>query len=218
MDKGLEEVLAAQRLSDCVYEFFTKKIGSSLEQAEDVTHSPDVMKQFSLSAGGTVLRFQGQPLMHHDHGEPVKNFLKTTRREHFLPLETTDAAKAPEVPETILQAARSGNMTARTTAFKLVHGTKAKSEEAASLAMVEALIAGKASEPTDVDLIPDDRTRRAARATQINHANNPWGPGPAWNITRQGEIVKKLGVEAAAGIAASVGSHIGATRPSKVMA
>lgn len=44
---------------------------------------------------------------------------------------------------------------------------------------------------------------------------NPWGPGAQWNVTRQGQLVKSLGIEKASKIAAAAGSHIGATRPAQ---
>lgn len=45
-------------------------------------------------------------------------------------------------------------------------------------------------------------------------ANNPWSKG-AWNMTKQGALVRELGEQKASEIAASVGSHIGATRPAE---
>ncbi|AWO88239.1 hypothetical protein ABIE85_007111 [Bradyrhizobium diazoefficiens] len=47
-----------------------------------------------------------------------------------------------------------------------------------------------------------------SKATQ----NNPWSASN-WNITRQGEIVKALGLAKAQGIAKAAGSYIGATKP-----
>jgi hypothetical protein len=44
---------------------------------------------------------------------------------------------------------------------------------------------------------------------------NPWGPAPAWNITKQGALVKALGEAKAAGIAKAAHSHLGATHPTK---
>ena len=44
--------------------------------------------------------------------------------------------------------------------------------------------------------------------------DNPWSAA-GWNVTRQGQLVKSLGTEKAAQIAAAVGSRIGATKPAK---
>lgn len=47
----------------------------------------------------------------------------------------------------------------------------------------------------------------------VKGKNNPWGPGAAWSIQKQGAVVKSLGVEKAAAIAKAAGSFIGATKP-----
>lgn len=46
---------------------------------------------------------------------------------------------------------------------------------------------------------------------------NPWSP-EAWNITEQGRVVKALGLQKAASLAASAGSHIGAIKPARKFA
>ncbi|MCG2629725.1 hypothetical protein L6654_24175 [Bradyrhizobium sp. WYCCWR 13023] len=56
---------------------------------------------------------------------------------------------------------------------------------------------------------PKDRDRTPEGDAK---ANNPWSKA-AWSITRQGQVVKALGLEKAAGIAKSAGSYIGATKP-----
>jgi hypothetical protein len=49
---------------------------------------------------------------------------------------------------------------------------------------------------------------------KVPHANNPFSAA-GWNISRQGELVKAMGIEKAAGIAAAVGAKIGDTKPNK---
>ncbi|MCK1346031.1 hypothetical protein ABIC03_007076 [Bradyrhizobium sp. RT6a] len=49
-----------------------------------------------------------------------------------------------------------------------------------------------------------------SRATK----SNPW-TASNWNITRQGEVLKALGIEKAQGIAKAAGSFIGATKPAR---
>lgn len=44
--------------------------------------------------------------------------------------------------------------------------------------------------------------------------NNPWSAAK-WSITRQGEVVKALGLVKAQGIAKAAGSFIGATKPAR---
>ena len=47
-------------------------------------------------------------------------------------------------------------------------------------------------------------------------SENPWSDSPgAWNLTKQGQIVKTMGVEKAAALAAQVGAKLGDTRPQK---
>ena len=44
--------------------------------------------------------------------------------------------------------------------------------------------------------------------------DNPWSAA-GWNVTKQGALIKSLGIEKASQIAAAVGSKIGATKPAK---
>lgn len=48
---------------------------------------------------------------------------------------------------------------------------------------------------------------------RVDHANNPFHR-LNWNISKQGALVKAIGLDKANEIARSVGSHVGATRPS----
>jgi hypothetical protein len=45
-----------------------------------------------------------------------------------------------------------------------------------------------------------------------DHSNNPFHKSQ-WNVTKQGALIKTLGLDKANAIAKSVGSHVGATRP-----
>jgi hypothetical protein len=56
----------------------------------------------------------------------------------------------------------------------------------------------------------DDKTNNKPKR------DNPWGSGAQWSITKQGALVRALGVEKASEIARAAGSFIGATRPAKV--
>jgi hypothetical protein len=229
MDEGLEAVLAAQRLSDAVYDLFLNELGSTMEQAEAAACNRAVMKNFSTSPGGAVLKFQDKAIMRHDQGAPVKAFLKATRLDFLLPAEVADPVKSLAIPQDILAAAKANNLTAKAQLFTLVHGSKPKSAEASTLATVNALIAGTAlTEPVlDNQLTPEDqaRARRSAATTAHDSAANPWG-ATAWSITKQGEVLRMLqkahgeaeGLKRAEQIAAAANSRIGATRPAKVTA
>jgi hypothetical protein len=50
------------------------------------------------------------------------------------------------------------------------------------------------------------------KTTPRDHSNNPFHKSQ-WNISKQGELVKRLGLAKTNAIAHSVGSHVGATRP-----
>jgi len=221
MDAAMETVLAEQRLSDAVYEIFTTELNSTLEQAEVASRDRQLLKQFKSSSGGAVLMFQGKAIMRHDHGEPIKAYLKATKMDFLLPPETPDPVKSLDILPSTLAAARANNLTAKAAIFTMVHGGKPKSEEAASLATVNALIAGDTlTEPTLDNQMDDDRTRRAARAADTAHANNPWANTPqncdahgrysAAAVGRQAALVK-ISLTAASGVAAACGSKIGDT-------
>jgi hypothetical protein len=47
---------------------------------------------------------------------------------------------------------------------------------------------------------------------ELKKANNPWSKD-AWSVTKQGEVVKALGIEKATAIAKAAGSFVGATKP-----
>jgi hypothetical protein len=220
-NEALDAVILAQKLSDSVYDLFSVQLGSTLEQAEVASRDPQIMKQFKMSAGGAVLKFQDKPVMRSDAGAPIKAYLKATRLDFLLPPETPDPVKALDIPEATLAACRAGNLTAKSNLFKLVHGDKPKSAEGASLATVEALIAGTLTEsvPT-LDNQMDDRTRRAGRAADAAHANNPWANTPAncdahgrytaAAVGRQAALVK-ISLQTASEISAAVGSKVGDT-------
>jgi hypothetical protein len=48
-----------------------------------------------------------------------------------------------------------------------------------------------------------------------DHRNNPWSE-IGWNVTKQGQCVRAMGMEKAAALAAACNSRIGATKPTKV--
>jgi hypothetical protein len=55
-------------------------------------------------------------------------------------------------------------------------------------------------------------TGKAPEKKQRDHSNNPFHKSQ-WNVTKQGALIKTLGLDKANAIAKSVGSHVGATRP-----
>ncbi|MET4216952.1 3-polyprenyl-4-hydroxybenzoate decarboxylase [Bradyrhizobium sp. LB14.3] len=61
---------------------------------------------------------------------------------------------------------------------------------------------------------PEPQTGATVEQAKVlkNASNNPWSP-TGWNLTKQGEVVKSLGMDKATAIAKAAGSYIGATRP-----
>jgi hypothetical protein len=53
---------------------------------------------------------------------------------------------------------------------------------------------------------------RGAGAPTGRNADNPWSPA-GWNVTKQGQYIRQHGEAKAADAAKSVGSHVGATKP-----
>lgn len=221
MDKALQDVIDAQRLSDAIYDLATVELNCTLEQAEVLSRTPNVVKNFKFSAGGSVLMFQNTPVMRSDKGERIRNYLEVNKYDFLLPPKVQTAAKETEIPEALLTAARAGHLTSQGEIFKLVHGNKPRTAEAESREQVKAILAGTDTAPLNPDLIADDRTRRAQQSAAKDHANNPWantvancdasGRYTANAIGRQAALVK-ASLAGASGIAASVGSKVGDVR------
>lgn len=121
---------------------------------------------------------------------------KTIIAEQYAALlPTTAAAKTdePVVDAALLASAASGNQTARARLARSLGDGKN-----ADAAKADELIAATQAKQTE-----------AANT----HKNNPFSKA-SWNVSAQGRLIRAIGLEAAAGIAASVNSKIGATRPS----
>jgi hypothetical protein len=106
--------------------------------------------------------------------------------------------------------AKGGNITAKSRLFTALHADKPRTEEPATLAALDKLLAGEASEKKI--------------AAGGDSGSNPWGSGPGeFNVTKQGQLIKMLinahgeeeGLKRAGQIAAAAGSKIGATRPAR---
>jgi hypothetical protein len=100
-------------------------------------------------------------------------------------------------------AALAGNVSAHGRLFKSM-GKVAYDQWRAKHAAQPGKAADEAAAAAAAAAGADDKTR-----------DNPWLAGN-WNATRQGQIVRSLGIEAAQRIAKAANSHVGATRPAKV--
>jgi hypothetical protein len=196
MTEALDKVLAAHDRIDRVHKFF-KSIGSTDEQA--ATAAAAHADKFVWN--GATLEFQGKCVADPDNG--VREWFTANKLDFLLPPKSANADK-PDVDPQLLASARAGNITAK---GRLVR-------QLGSLAAVDAVLADKSN--TGADDTPRDEKGRFVGATPQEKeaaANNPWGPN--WNVTRQGQVVRSLGIEAAQRIAKAAGSHVGATKGAK---
>lgn len=205
MSKELDDVILEMKKREMVAELL-QSYGATYEQA-DLATAPGskVLKEFNLSAGGSVLCFQRSPVMASDNGAPVKAWLDANKYTFLLaPKAETETPQIKIAPD-LIASAKAGNITARGTLWRGLHGSKPKSAEAETTAALEKLLAG---ETTD-EKKPADKIE----AKGFN-GSNPWR-AESWNVTKQGELVKKLGSDAASGIAKSANSFLGATKATK---
>jgi hypothetical protein len=123
------------------------------------------------------LSFNGKPVI--EAADDVKAHFKTHGLDFLLPAGAATAKALPDVDPALLDAARSGNQTARTRIYKIV----------GDVAATDALIAKK---PTDTDA-----------------SKNPWrSKNFRTDVAAQKEaarIISALGTKAAASMAKSAG-------------
>jgi hypothetical protein len=204
MSKEIDDVLLEMEKRDMVAELL-QSYGATYEQA-DLATAPGskVLKEFNLSAGGSVLCFQRTPIMASENGAPVKAWLEANKYT-FLLAPKAEATAQDNIEPDLIAKARAGNVTARGAIWRELHGDKPRTAEAATTAALEKLLAGEAA---------DEKKPADKIAAKGFNGSNPWR-AESWNITKQGELVKKLGEEAAAGIAKSAFSFLGAAHPTK---
>jgi hypothetical protein len=198
MTEALDKVLAAHDRIDRVHKFF-KSIGSTDEQA--ATAAAAHADKFVWN--GATLEFQGKCVA--DPGNGVREWFTANKLDFLLPPKSANADK-PDVDPQLLASARAGNITAKGRLFVQVGRDQAK---------LAAVLADKSNTGAD-DTARDEKGRFVGATPQEKEAaaNNPWGPN--WSVTRQGQIVRSLGIEAAQRIAKAANSRIGATKPAKV--
>jgi len=195
-----EQVLRKIDRVDRVHKFF-KSIGSSDEQAS--TAAAAHAEKFVWD--GAVLSFQGKPVADADNG--VREYFESHNLGFLLPPKSANADK-PDIDPALLASARAGNKTAYQNVYLKLGRDKAATD---------ALIADKGTGAgADDTRQRDEHGRFVADKASKFKGTNPWGSGPGeWNVTRQGQLCRELGLAAAQSIAASAGSFVGATKPSK---
>ncbi len=207
----LDDELARIDLASRATHLF-RSLGCADEQAADAYAA--LAPKFTFDDG--VLSFMGKPA----DADTMRAYLKESNRGYFLPADSTNNklnntadVKAPKMDAALVASAKAGNLTAKGQLVK-AHG----------LAAVDAVLAGTAGDHKS----DADRRARAALtgrddtgqftgpspAEREAGKNNPWAEGQ-WNATRQSQIVKALGMEAAQRIAKAASSYVGATKPAK---
>jgi hypothetical protein len=188
-----EKVLRKAERLQRIHELWKAIPGTTDEMA--IAASATLAERFDWT--GSVLNLDGKPAT----AEAVREHFGTNYGFLFPP--KSEKADVPKVDPQLLASARAGNMTAKSRLFVQVGRDQAK---------LAAVLAGKSA-----DTEHDEKGRFAGATPQEKEAsaNNPWSPGK-WNATRQGQIVRSLGIEAAQRIAKAAGSYVGAVRPAKV--
>jgi len=113
-----------------------------------------------------------------------------TNYAFLLPPKAEEKPKAITVDAATLASATAGNLTALGRLARDVGADKARELVATEL---------KKS-------VTDNRDTKDA------HHANPWSKS-GWSLARQGAVVRAMGLERAGGVAASVNSRVGATKP-----
>lgn len=189
-----EKVLRKAERLQRIHELWKAIPGTTDEMA--IAASSTLAERFDWT--GSVLNLDGKPAT----AEAVREHFGTNYGFLFPPKSAN--ADKPDVDAQLLASARAGNITAK---GRLVR-------QLGSLAAVDAVLADKSNTGAD-DTARDEKGRFVGATPQEKEAaaNNPWGPN--WSVTRQGQIVRSLGIEAAQRIAKAANSHIGATKPAK---
>lgn len=139
-----------------------------------------------MSGANCLLGETGEPL----DSETSMKWLRTNK-PHLLPVNTADSDAA---------FVGVGN---KTIAARLIKGM---GREAADR------LAQTYGKKHALDNTPGIAPQRKDNRTPDERKNNPWSR-EGWNVTRQGSIVKSLGIEKANALAKAAGSHVGAVRP-----
>jgi hypothetical protein len=197
MSEDLDKVLRKADRIQRIHELWKAIPGATDEMA--IAASSTLAERFEWT--GSVLNLDGKVAT----AEAVREHFGTNYGFLFPP--KSENADSPKVDAQLLALARAGNMTAKTRLFVQVGRDQAK---------LAAVLADKSITGAD-DTARDEKGRFVGATPQEKEAakNNPWS-AEHWSVTRQGEIVRRLGVEAAERFARAQNSRLGATRPAKI--
>jgi hypothetical protein len=188
----MDEALAPHIIGEQLYEIATKQWNSTHEQAADL--SALRRDQFSLINGVATHIATNLPA---DHPEVFKVIAE--QWPHLVP---------PKFEVSLSdQAFLKNNMSARGKLVKEI-GQVAALELAKRYGHDSLHSRAQGARPENIK----DPDADAKAKNKTPHANNPFHKGN-WNISKQGALLKAVGPEKCAQIAASVGVTIGAIKP-----
>jgi hypothetical protein len=192
MTEALDKILAENDRFDRVY-----KLARSWGATEELADAFASSQKNKFQWDGVQLTIDGKVAV---DDPDVKARFTTGPLAPLFPKAAADAG--PDLDPALVASALAGNRTAYSRLFVACGRDKA--------VLDAALTAKKGDKPdadSGADTLPD-------KAQKYAGANNPWSAA-GWSITRQGQLVKQLGLAAATSIAASASSFIGATKPSR---
>jgi hypothetical protein len=174
-------------------EFFKAQGSTEAQRADAIA----VLKnQCSMVSGVVILTATGDAL---DTDNSKKWIFE--HKPHLLP---------PKFERSLADRAFiDGNMTARGELVKQL-GKKEADKIAEQYGLRSSLDSARGEPPLKERGGPADSGKSNGKGA--NHANNPFHKSN-WNLSKQGALLRAIGPEKCAAIAASVGSRIGATRP-----
>jgi len=189
MKDTLDEALAPFNIEGQLYEIATKQWGSTHAQAEDFSKLH--RDKFSLVDGIAVLAVNGKPV---NDPEVLKYVSETW--PHLIP----PPFEVPLADRAFLE----NDMTARSRLVREI-GPAAALDVAKRYGHETLYSRAKGKRPDNIEAPKEDNPI-------VAHQNNPFSK-KGWNISKQGALLRAVGTEKCAQIAASVGSRIGATSP-----
>jgi hypothetical protein len=123
----------------------------------------------------------------------------------LVPAKKSEGDHGATLDPDLIAKAKAGNLTAKSQLFTALHKGKSRSEEAATVAALDKILAGDNSGETK----RDDKGKFIAH-DHADDANNPFTRAK-WNITEQGKIAARDPARAAR-LADRAGVALGATR------
>jgi hypothetical protein len=204
-EKSVDDWMLEQILQEHVAKILQDN-GGSFEQAEAGSHNPKVLALFKVSAGGGVVTFMGKAIGPTE-GEgrtttaAIGEYLRANKYGFLIAAKEPDPITKLNINAEDLKLAKSGNLTAKGRVLRACGMDQTK---------LDAVLAGNVA-TGDAPAV-DDAATLATKVANDDHKNNPFSK-VGWNVTKQGALLRAVGPEKAAQIAASVGSRIGATSP-----